>query len=595
MYTQPSTTSSATRQELNLSSLEQEEFTVSSKSGSVARNAQPPLTPTPPPSGLASSFACSSPPWVPIEEESESSKSAQKPPQNAQNGDSHHSEASWEELNTENSVNESANASDLRPPRTRCVSISRNLRNHILDRFPALKDHNGHRCFKGLMLFSGHRTEDGMPIIPAERVAKCYGIDYEGHESNFVISRILEIYKRDVDPDFEWREHRYVEGKAREVAEWGVGREITAALEREYVTKFEALEDPVNWQTGRKIDSKFISNEGDRLMEKATTKAKGMSEQTRRWLRYMNSRPARPFREQVDPMLDKAWDIALELEKEDARNGARHNLREIAKMPKPYYEPTNNTPRIFAPNSIASVKREIRKVLSQGWVEYDLSSAQLAIISREWELEGVEKFLRTDRSIWESISEHSGLGMRFKPLFKKALYSMCYGAGQKNILEIYIPEEAEDRNLQYCKEIGERILSHPIFDILKEARNDQIKRVIVDGGAYDCWGRWLDLEERRTPSKNEKKDRGDRWAAASSILCQQMQSIEMDLLEPALALAEEELAKSRKAFQIVLQQHDGFSVKFHSASGYHHKRIVKAVNDKCQRLGYPTELEFERL
>jgi hypothetical protein len=65
----------------------------------------------------------------------------------------------------------------------------------------------------------------------------------------------------------------------------------------------------------------------------------------------------------------------------------------------------------------------------------------------------------------------------------------------------------------------------------------------------------------------------------------------MQLITPALELAEQEEKKTRHAWQIILYQYDGFSVKYHRSEEYHHKRIVKAVNQCAEERGYPTRLE----
>jgi hypothetical protein len=451
----------------------------------------------------------------------------------------------------------------------------------------------------GYMLFSGFVTDEGLPIIPADTVAKCYGIeDYDPEKPDHIIRHILRIYRRDVDGLFEWREARETKGgwKAREVSEWGLDAGLRVRLERELRTKVSALEDPVNWQTGRQIDPKFITNEYQRLMDKATVAAvrDRTADESARWMRYMNARSARGFRVQVEPRLDEGWKIARSIDCKDPqkqrqkRLQAAYHMREIGKLPKPIYESLQNSVRLKAPKSLQTVQSDIRKVLTKGWTEFDLASAQLAIAAKKWGLNRIYDFLDSGRSIWESIAEESGLPMEYKPVFKKALYSYAYGAGRQQTLHTYMKERADEKNLSYAPEKeGRAILSHWAFPTLKEARDKRLKKIEAEGGAYDCFDRWMSMED---PTRKKR-----RWQRSRSILAAQNQAIEMDLLSPALDLAEKQDERKRSDWQIMLFQHDGFSVRFRRYADRYTEEITQAVNAKCERLGYPTRLESERL
>jgi hypothetical protein len=77
---------------------------------------------------------------------------------------------------------------------------------------------------------------------------------------------------------------------------------------------------------------------------------------------------------------------------------------------------------------------------------------------------------------------------------------------------------------------------------------------------------------------------------AKSVLAQLAQATEMALLLPAV-----ELAEGTDEFQILLWQHDGFSVSFQNRSKRERwaGRITEAVNTEAGRLGIPTELEVD--
>ena len=73
------------------------------------------------------------------------------------------------------------------------------------------------------------------------------------------------------------------------------------------------------------------------------------------------------------------------------------------------------------------------------------------------------------------------------------------------------------------------------------------------------------------------------------MLAQLSQAREMQLLLPAIDFAEQRANDMR----IVLWEHDGFSVHFRRDAQRNERTkraLLKAVNDNCQKLGYPTTL-----
>ena len=55
------------------------------------------------------------------------------------------------------------------------------------------------------------------------------------------------------------------------------------------------------------------------------------------------------------------------------------------------------------------LKRELRKVLTRGWYEFDLASSQLAIIGKTWEIKEVQEFLTSGGKIWAELFKHYGI------------------------------------------------------------------------------------------------------------------------------------------------------------------------------------------
>ena len=466
------------------------------------------------------------------------------------------------------------------------ASLSRKLREAILDRYPAVSSHAGHRSFLGYLLFTSFRGKDHRPVLKAEIVTRCYNAR-DLYEREYIrVYHLLRIFQRDVLDGFEWTEYKPGVG-CREAYDTGVDNDLLQRVEEELHTRPDLIEDPVHWQTGNKINPKMQTRIRKELGEVAQDFRKTPSV-SKRWARYLNARHPRLF--SGLPEYKKAWEKAQSYEHREKQDGTLRHLRAMHVQPKPIYEFSRLSTRITASNSLQTIESELREIMTEEvWWEYDLSSAQLAIAAVEWGVPEVADFLAGGGSVWEHMVSHTGLGIEYKPVFKKAVYSTAYGAAKSTMLNRYMRGEAEKEGLEYRPGAeGSKILKHPFLAQIIPARDRKKTVIRRKGGAYDVFGRWLSVKYVERYKKN-------RSAAVRSILAQLNQAIEMSLLTPALQLAEEEEEeeKARKAWQIALYQYDGFSVKYHRSEKKHHRRIVDAVNAKAKRQGYPTRLEVK--
>src|SRR5690606_30271586 len=101
-------------------------------------------------------------------------------------------------------------------------------------------------------------------------------------------------------------------------------------------------------------------------------------------LAYLNSLPSNSFTKTVRRNLPQARMVAANLKKydkgkvsqsrtESSRKANLQLLRKISEQPKPFYQPSSagNTVRLFSLNeSMLGLSREVRRALTQGWVEY---------------------------------------------------------------------------------------------------------------------------------------------------------------------------------------------------------------------------------
>ena len=466
------------------------------------------------------------------------------------------------------------------------VSISRSLREEISRHYPITVSHDGHRAFLGYLLFTTFRGKDNRPVLKAEVVARIYDA-LQSYEARYVrVKDLLEIFRRDVLPRFTWT--GFMPGRGcREAYQIGIDENLLLRIEEELRTRPDLIEDPVHWQTGRQIDRKLQTNLRKGELKAVKQDFLAPCEMTLRWQRYLNSRSSRLFFE-IRDQFNEAWKVATDYRSKQKREGALRHLHRIHIQPKPIYRPSENSVRVVSTETLQTVDSEIRRILTRdAWREYDLTSSQLAIAAVEWDVPEVRDFLADGGSVWEHMARHTGLGIEYKPVFKKAVYTTAYGAGEANIRTTHMQEAADKEGLTYCPHTeGEAILSHPFLDALIPARNKQMQQIEIDGGAYDVFGNWLSV--RHLTIK-----KGSCQSAVRSVLAQLNQAIEMDLLTPVLTLAEEEETKKRHKWQIALYQYDGFSVKYHRSEDFYHRMIVDTVNSRAKGLGYPTRLDVK--
>jgi hypothetical protein len=304
----------------------------------------------------------------------------------------------------------------------------------------------------------------------------------------------------------------------------------------------------------------------ERLNTQGCTEAKEL-------LLYLNGLPSNAFY-RILSNLPEALEEAKKIEKKESREHQLNVLNAVLDSYQPFYKPTSGSVRIFAFNeNMTQLNKNIRQVLTKGWLEFDLRSAQLAINSKLWQVRKVQKFLQEGGKIWDSLFEWFGLekSEETKRIFKTALYSISYGASFKKSMN-YDGRKTLREVLEPLFKDPKQFLTHPLIKSLWRARSKQLSKIKREGGAKDCFGRFLSV-----------RDFNPR-----SILAQLSQSYELKLLYPVI-----ELAKKDLRFDVVLWQHDGFSVLIRKQEDeemiiFSIKYVVKAVADK---LGINTELE----
>ena len=253
-------------------------------------------------------------------------------------------------------------------------------------------------------------------------------------------------------------------------------------------------------------------------------------------------------------------------------------LFSIEERPQPMYvgSRNRNTIRLFELYmGLQGIQSDVRRILTQDWVEMDLQNAHLAIIAKVWDVPEIKTFLATGQSIWESLLPYMGIELNdneSKSITKKFLYGCVYGMSNKTLKTGMVTTLNETKYNAF--------VSHPIIKAILKARAKRIKDITNKGGIITY------LKEAIHVIKfvNEEGKWEDNLL---TILSQEASEYEMLLLEPII-----DLAISSKDFHVTLYQFDGVSIHIRDTSkkDYILKRIKKAVDKRAKELDILTTL-----
>jgi hypothetical protein len=311
--------------------------------------------------------------------------------------------------------------------------------------------------------------------------------------------------------------------------------------------------------------------------EQEVRDAQWISPSAKEVIDYMNNSDPRPFKAIVRTNYAAAVAAAKQLPP-DKRERELLILEAIRKDSKPHYGPSRSkrTPRIWAQgrNSIPQLKREIRKILTKGWFEADLKSAQLAINAVLWGAERTREFLEEDGDIWETLYDYLDIPPdkkdKAKGELKKTIYAIWFDR-QAHLVGPMLTKALKKLGVEV---VGNAIYSVPIIREMLQEREHAKARIIHEGGARGCNERWIPLKCRE----------------AASLMAEAAQVAEMELILPVVRLA-----KATTDFQITLYQHDGISILFRRNKVKWKDMIDGEVRKKAKAFGFPTGLVWEEL
>jgi hypothetical protein len=291
---------------------------------------------------------------------------------------------------------------------------------------------------------------------------------------------------------------------------------------------------------------------------------------------YLNNRPPNLFTQIVEKNYPQALQAANSLQNEHVIEQQHRILRNIKSQPKPIYFPSGKerTVRLFTSDGIPNLHGDIREALTEGWFEADLRCSQLAICAHLWEVADVQAFLANGENFWSNLLFFIGVPSTqtksAKPIFKKAVYSICYGMKWGHVkgttaLNLY----GEGLPIQWAG----RFLEHPLVQSMLAARDVALGAILECGGAWTPYEKWCPVNKERQ---------------ARSIMAEIAQAWELRLIYPAFALAE-----TTRDFTIVLYQFDGLTIHFTRRADMWKRRITETVNEEIRNWGIQTTLEWK--
>jgi hypothetical protein len=417
--------------------------------------------------------------------------------------------------------------------------------------------------------------DDCRLIIPRQIAADCQNLRLNERTA---VEFYKEIRKQVFDPaggTFEWS--AYAPNKCRRVLELDFGvfqKEVDRISSLGYFVNLNQ-NDLVYLNSGIKPNRQKIA---DTVKEFVSSARPARCKAARKLQCILNGKNTKFYTELLKKNLGSTVKLLEKIHRENPDKPYIYQtesskLRNIWQYPKPIYYPSEkeHTSRLFTKNHIPNLMKVLRLELTRGLVEVDLMNSQLAINSRNWQMKEIEEILQRDGNIWKSLKEDHGLSEAdfklVKPALKRAIYIPCYGGKKQKIIE----KVTEDLGI-YSRIISvEKIISHPIVNIILKAASKQLREIKKNKGGIDAFGEFIPMTKERT---------------ARSILAQISQSYELYVLLPVAEYLETTTSK------MVIWMHDGYTMIKGRDFGKVKQRCEQIVREKLNEKGICSGLEW---
>lgn len=445
------------------------------------------------------------------------------------------------------------------------------------------------------LLWGGERFQNRDLLLPCDLIANFFG---HAESSNLNTGLLLQSFWDDVlaqipEAVLEIGAHDWLGHNCRRVRAFSLGvlQSEFDSLGRSKGRVLRAKDMPAGSMVYL-LDGRVFSRQIARTLRKGChaqvdKPASSAHPVSQKVINTMARVPAAVFARQVTKYFDHASTQVKEIKDPNVRRSQEVILRRIDLDPVPRYSHSllGHTLRVFDNGHIPNLKRDIRKILTDGWPEADLSCAQLAIASAIWGMENTRSFLATGMDVWnELLTPAHGLSgarkQQIKGAIKTAMYSMLYLRKEKKAAKTL-----EEALLAIgCEISASRFLSHWIFEELAAASLTQARRLREGHGLIDAFGQTHYVRDNRTPS---------------SVMAQVNQSYELYLLEPVLDYVNAKDASGRflvdpNEMRLVIWSHDGFSIAVRRKVRIkaYQRKLSELVRDRATQAGIPVRLEW---
>lgn len=283
---------------------------------------------------------------------------------------------------------------------------------------------NGERWTRLLLAMLRHEWTDPMPV--SQKYLSTYVWRLKALRN---VEGELSAFRSKVLPAMRWEDAVWTANEHRpyRIVEHGIPAEVW-----ELFAQVPDGEPEVFMDTGEALTAEALRRREDELLRLIPLPA---SYEATEIQRYHHDLPADWFQGTFSQNMKAAVAASEALESPTAARLARWTLYELRTNPKPLYSPTDKADRLFpVGSSFVGLKKEVRRELCAGWLDVDIASSQLTILSSPLllDLSAVREVLEKDRSIWVEL-----LGVGYTPeekaTAKTALYSICYGAGLERL------------------------------------------------------------------------------------------------------------------------------------------------------------------
>jgi hypothetical protein len=284
-------------------------------------------------------------------------------------------------------------------------------------------------------------------------------------------------------------------------------------------------------------------------------------------------------------VIENVISVVGKIENPKARSLQEKILRNIMKYPKLLLYPSKElkTDRIFAHGHCVNLPKDARIALNgSNWVEADLVSSQLAIISKIWDIPFVRELLvnllNEQKSVWKYLQGELSISDTelhlVKPLLKEIIYSICFGKSKNNLIN----DIEKNPDFAFASFSVEKLFSKQLFIELFAARERKIQSIIKSGGDFDAFGVWREID----------RSKGKTNESVRSLMARVAQSWELKIMGEAF-----DVLDSSSKNKIVVFAHDGFTMTTESGFSKEKKAITRAVNTRLKELDIPSELKWD--